>query len=112
VQQGRVRLLGIASPARHPQVPEVPTFKEAGLPDVNLATWIFLMAPTGTPDPVIGLLNKSVNEILRQPDVREKMLAQGLIATGGGVEDIARRLKDEAALWGTVIRNANIRVDQ
>ena len=110
-QQNRVRLLGIASPQRHPQVPEVPTFKEAGLPDVNLATWIFLMAPAGTPDAVVTLLNRHVNEVLKQPDTREKMLAQGLLATGGSVQDIDKRMKDEAVLWGTVIKNANIRIE-
>jgi tripartite-type tricarboxylate transporter receptor subunit TctC len=111
VQQNRVRLLGIAAPQRHPQVPEVPTFKEAGLPDVNLATWIFLMAPAGTPDAVVTLMNRHVNEVLKQPDTRDKMLAQGLLATGGSVQDIDKRMKDEAVLWGTVIKNANIRIE-
>jgi tripartite-type tricarboxylate transporter receptor subunit TctC len=112
VQSGRVRLLGVASNARHPHVPDVPTFKEAGLPDVNLATWIFLMAPAATPDAVVGLLNRTINEILRQPEMREKLLQQGFVQTGGTVEEMAQRMKDEAVLWGTVIRNASIRVDQ
>jgi len=112
VQAGKVRLLGVASNARHPHVPDVPTFKEAGLPDVNLATWIFLMAPAATPDPVVILLNKTINEILRQPDTREKLLAQGFVQTGGSVEEMAARMKAEAVLWGTVIQNANIKIDQ
>jgi tripartite-type tricarboxylate transporter receptor subunit TctC len=112
VQAGKVRLLGVASHARHPHVSDVPTFKEAGLPDVNLATWIFLMAPAATPDAVVNLLNRSINEILRQPDTREKLLQQGFVQTGGTVEEMAQRMKDEAVLWGTVIKNAAIRVDQ
>jgi tripartite-type tricarboxylate transporter receptor subunit TctC len=112
VQAGKVRLLGVASHARHPHVTDVPTFKEAGLPDVNLATWIFLMAPAATPDAVVALLNKTINEILRQPDTREKLLQQGFVQTGGSVEEMAQRMKDEAVLWGTVIKNAGIRVDQ
>jgi tripartite-type tricarboxylate transporter receptor subunit TctC len=111
VQNGKVRLLGVASHARHPQAPEVPTFREAGLADVNLATWIFLMAPAATPDAVVGLLNKTINEILRQPDMREKLLGQGFVQTGGTVEEMAARMRAEAELWGTVIRNANIRID-
>ena len=64
VQTGRVRLLAVASPARHPQAPDVPTFKEAGLPDVNLATWIFLMAPAGTPDAVVAYaLGESITRV-------------------------------------------------
>ena len=112
VAAGKVRLLGVASNARHPHVPDVPTFREAGLPDVNLATWIFLMAPAATPDAVVALLNKSINDILRQPDTREKLLAQGFVQTGGSVEEMAARMKAEAELWGTVIKNANIRIDQ
>lgn len=111
VQQGRVRLLGVASHARHPQAPDVPTFKEAGLPDVNLATWIFLMAPAATPDAVVAQLNRNVNDILNTAEMRDKLLGQGFVATGGTVEAMAARMKAEAELWGTVIRNANIKLD-
>ena len=110
VQTGRVRLLGVASHARHPQVPDVPTFREAGLSEVNLATWIVLMAPAATPDAVVALLNRTINDILRQPDTRDKLLAQGFVQTGGTVEEMTQRMKAEAALWGTVIKNANITV--
>lgn len=110
VQTGRVRLLGVASHARHPHVPDVPTFREAGLSEVNLATWIFLMAPAATPDSVVALLNRTINDILRQPDTRDKLLAQGFVQTGGTVEEMSQRMKAEAALWGTVIKNANITV--
>lgn len=110
VQAGRVRILGVASQARHPHVPDVPTFKEAGLPEVNLATWIFLMAPAATPDAAVALLNRSINDILKMPDTREKLLAQGFVQTGGTVEEMAQRMKAEAVLWGTVIKNAHITV--
>ena len=111
VQQGRVRLLGVASRARHPQAPDVPTFKEAGLPDVNLATWLFLMAPAATPDAVVNLLNRTINDILRTQDMKDKLLQQGFVQTGGTIEEMAARMKAEAELWGKVIRDANIKVD-
>ena len=111
VQQGRVRLLGVASHSRHPHAPDVPTFKEAGLPDVNLATWIFLMAPAATPDAVVAQLNSSINDILKTTEMRDKLLGQGFVPTGGTVEAMAARMKAEAELWGTVIRNANIKLD-
>jgi tripartite-type tricarboxylate transporter receptor subunit TctC len=88
----------------------VPTFKEAGLPDVNLSTWIFLMAPAATPDAVVALLNRTVNDILKQPDTKDKLLQQGFVQSGGSVEEMAQRMKAEATLWGTVIKNANITV--
>lgn len=111
VQTGKVRALAVASHSRHPQAPDVPTFKEAGLPDVNLSTWIFLMAPAKTPDAIVTLLNTMLREILRTPDVQEKLLQQGFIQSGGSVADIAARMKLETDLWGKVIRDANIKID-
>jgi len=111
VQTGRVRLLAVASPARHPQAPDVPTFKEAGLPDVNLSTWVFLMAPAGTPEPVVAQLNKTIREILRTQDMQDKLLQQGFVQSGGTVGELAARMKAETELWGKVIRDANIKLD-
>jgi tripartite-type tricarboxylate transporter receptor subunit TctC len=111
VQQGKVRLLAVASPQRHPHAPDVPTFREAGLADVNLATWIFLMAPAATPDSVVFLLNKTINDILRTVDMKEKLLAQGFVQTGGSVDEMAARMRAETELWGKVIRDANIKID-
>ena len=111
VQTGRVRVLTVASPARHPQAPDVPTFREAGLPDVNLSTWIFLMAPAATPDAIVAQLNKTIRGILLTPDMQEKLLQQGFVQSGGTVEQLAARMKAETELWGKVIREANIKID-
>jgi tripartite-type tricarboxylate transporter receptor subunit TctC len=111
VQQNRVRLLAVASHQRHPHVPEVPTLGQSGLPDVNLATWIFLMAPAATPDSVVILLNNTANEILARPDMKAKLLEQGFVGTGGSIEEMQKRMKNEAQLWGTVIKTAKITVE-
>jgi tripartite-type tricarboxylate transporter receptor subunit TctC len=111
VQQNRVRLLAVASRERHPQVPDVPTLGQSGLPEVNLATWIFLMAPAATPDSVVTLLNKTVNQVLARQEMKDKLLEQGFIGTGGTIEEMQRRMKAEAALWGTVIKEAKITVE-
>jgi tripartite-type tricarboxylate transporter receptor subunit TctC len=111
VQAGRVRFLAVASHSRHPQFPDLPTFKEAGLPDVNLATWIFLMAPAATPDAIVASLNKTILEILATRDMQDKLLQQGFVQAGGTVEQHAARMKVETDLWGKVIRDANIKVD-
>ena len=111
VQTGRVRVLTVASPARHPQAPDVPTFKEAGLPDVNLSTWVFLMAPAGTPDAIVAQLNRTLSEILRTRDMQDKLLQQGFVQSGGTVGELAARMKAETELWGKVIRDANIKVE-
>jgi tripartite-type tricarboxylate transporter receptor subunit TctC len=111
VQTGRVRLLAVASPSRHPQAPDVPTFKDAGLPDVNLSTWVFLMAPAVTSDAVVAQLNRTLREILRTRDMQDKLLQQGFVQSGGTVEELAARMKAETELWGKVIREANIKID-
>lgn len=108
VQAKRVNLLAIAAPQRHPKTPDVPTFKEFGLPDINLSTWIFLMAPAGTPDAVVARLNAAVNEILQRADVKEQLLANGFVPTGGTTADMLKRMDREAAQWGQVIRTAKI----
>ena len=107
-ESGRVKLLAVASHDRHPSLPDVPTLSEAGLPEANLATWIFLMAPAGTPDSVVDLLNKSVNSILQEEDVKKQLLEQGFVPTGGTNTEVLTRMKQEAKLWGEVIRTANI----
>jgi tripartite-type tricarboxylate transporter receptor subunit TctC len=111
VQQNRVRLLAVASHQRHPQVPEVPTLGQSGLPEVNLSTWIFLMAPAATPDAVVVLLNKTANEILARREMKDKLLEQGFIGSGGSIDEMQKRMKNEAQLWGTVIRSAKITVE-
>jgi tripartite-type tricarboxylate transporter receptor subunit TctC len=111
VQQNRVRLLAVASHQRHPHVPDVPTLGQSGLPEVNLATWIFLMAPAATPDSVVMLLNRTANDILARPDMKAKLLEQGFIGTGGSIEEMQKRMKAEAQLWGTVIKAAKITVE-
>lgn len=111
VQSNRVKLLAVASHKRHPHAPNVPTLGESGLPDVNLATWIFLMAPARTPDAVVALLNKNVNEILMTSEMKDKLLGQGFVGTGGTPEEMLSRMKQELTLWGTVIKAANIRID-
>jgi tripartite-type tricarboxylate transporter receptor subunit TctC len=111
VQQGRVRLLAVAAQQRHPQEPSVPTFKEAGLPDVNLSTWIFLMAPAATPDAVVQQLNRATNDILRTDDMRDRLLQHGFVRTGGSIPEMNARMKAEADLWGAVIKNANIKIE-
>lgn len=110
ISAGRLRVLAVASPARYPELPDVPTLQEAGIPGADLSSWFVLMAPTGTPKPVIDVLNRSVNEILRRPEVRERFLKLGLVPMGGSQEYIAGRMQQDSGKWALVIREANIRL--
>lgn len=111
VQAKRVELLAIAAPKRHPVMPDVPTFGELGLPEVNLSTWIFLMAPAATPGPVVAQLNREINQVLQRADVQEQLLSNGFVPTGGSTADMLKRMDKENVLWSEIIKSAHITVE-
>ena len=111
IESKRIRVLAVAGPRRHPVLPDVPTFGEAGLPEVNLATWVFLLAPTGTPDEVVTMLNAAVNQILAGAEVRDKLVSMGFVPTGGTPDDLLKRMNQESVQWGTIIKAARVTVN-
>ena len=78
VKSGRLRPLAIARAARLPDLPQVPTFAEAGMPDFEVGTWNVVMAPLGTPKPIVERLNAALNETLRDPGIRERLIKLGI----------------------------------
>ena len=111
VRSKRVRLLAVAAPKRHPLLPEIPTFGESGLPDVNLVTWVFIMAPADTPDDVVVLLNKAVNQVLSNAEVKNALLDMGFVPTGGTPDEMLKRMHQESAQWSVVIKSGRITLD-
>jgi tripartite-type tricarboxylate transporter receptor subunit TctC len=108
---GRVRVLAIAGPKRFPTLPNVPTLKEAGLPDTDMSSWFVLMAPTGTPAPVIQTLNREVNKALAKPEIRDRLTKLGLVPMGGTPEQLAARMQQDSGKWGAIIRAADVKLD-
>lgn len=108
---GRVRVLAIAAPRRFSTLPDVPTLKESGLPDLDLSSWFVLMAPTGTPPSVVQTLNQEVNKALAKPEIRTRLLKLGLTPMGGTPEQLATRMQQDSGKWGSIIRSANIKLD-
>ena len=111
IKAGKVRALAVASAQRSPMLPDVPTMAEAGLSGFETATNYTLFAPAGTPREIIALLNKETNEVLRQQELRERLLALGIIVSGGTTEAVQARIPAEMSKWAAVIRAANIKVD-
>jgi tripartite-type tricarboxylate transporter receptor subunit TctC len=109
LKAGRVRALAVASRARSPVLPELPTMAEAGVPGVVSATDYALYAPAGTPKEIIALLNREVNAVLEMPDLRAKLAAQGIEAVGGTPESLRAELLEEIVKWGRVIADAKIK---
>jgi len=105
---GRARLLAISAARRAEQMPDVPTFSEAGVPAFKSDTWNAMAAPPKTPAPIIGKLNAVINEALASPDVRAHFAAISMQPIGGAPADLAHLIAAETSRWGEVIRAANI----
>jgi tripartite-type tricarboxylate transporter receptor subunit TctC len=111
VKQNRLRMLAVLSAERSPVFPSVPTLKEEGFPDLEVEVWYAMLAPVGTPQPVVARLNSEVQEILAGNEVRDALAKQGLSPVGGSPERLAELLRTELARWPRVVAKAGIKAD-
>ena len=111
VQSGRLRMLAVMSARRSEAFPDVPTLKEAGLPDLEVETWYAIFAPVGTPNAVVARVNREMNELLKEADVKDVIAKQGLVPEGGTPEVLGERVKRELAAWTRVVKAAGIKAD-
>jgi len=105
---GRMVALAVTSAKRAPQIPEVPSIAESGVPGYDTATWFGLLAPKGTPAAVINRLHGEIIKVLRLPDVENGYLVSGNVATTSRPDDFGAFIKNEIAQWGQVVRDAKI----
>jgi len=108
---GQVRALGIASAQRAPQLPDVPTFIEGGLPEYLMDYWYSLVAPAATPRDLLQRINAATQEAMRAPDVVTGMERAGLLPMTGTVESFTAYAKKESDRWAAVVKAANIRLE-
>ena len=108
VKSGKLRALFIGSAKRHPEFPDVPTLQESGFPGIIADEWWAILAPAGTPKPIVNRLNQEITRVFTQPDVQERLLKLGVEFIGSSPEQVTEFLKSESAKWGEVIRKANI----
>ena len=111
VKAGKLKMLGVLSAERISQMPQVPTFKELGLPKVQVDIWYALMAPKGTPLQVVQSLNQEVNAVLKSPDVVANLAKQGIDAGGGTSQRMSETLLAELKRWPPVVKAAQIKAD-
>ena len=110
VKGGRVRPIAVMSTTRSPALPDVPTTAELGQPKLLSSTWFALLAPQGTPAPILDRVNADVNEILKDPDVRKRLSEMGASPLGGTRKQLADHLAAETVKWGHVVRDAKIQI--
>jgi tripartite-type tricarboxylate transporter receptor subunit TctC len=111
VKSGKLRVLAAASAQRNRLLPEVPTFAELGYPKVAVSLWYGLLAPSGTPRPVIDRLSRETRKVLESADIREKLLAQGAEPMPGSPEAFASFMQEESAKWAPVVKHAGVKLD-
>jgi tripartite-type tricarboxylate transporter receptor subunit TctC len=111
IRSGKLRVLAAASAQRNRLLPEVPTFAELGYPKIAVSLWYGLLAPAGTPRPVIDQLNREIVKALESPDVRERLQAQGAEPMPGTPEAFTAFMQEEMAKWAPVVKQAGVKLD-
>jgi tripartite-type tricarboxylate transporter receptor subunit TctC len=106
IESGKLRMLAIAGPERHPQIPQVPTMGEAGYPDVEMAQWFGVFGPAGLAAPVVNKLNAEFVKALRSEEVRQVLLPQGSVVIPGPPEDLAAMVRRDIVRLGDLVRES------
>lgn len=108
IKAGRVRALGVTSTKRNPQVPEVPTFAEAGVPGFDVTGWYGICTQSKVPQPILTKLNQDLNKVLNGAALRKRLEDQGVEVRPSTPEQFVEHVKKEIAKWTKVVRDANL----
>jgi tripartite-type tricarboxylate transporter receptor subunit TctC len=111
VRQGKLRILGAATPRRAPYLPDVPTFAEQGFPGFETSTWFALFAPRGTPGEIVEQLNGYVRDLARDADASKRLTANFIDPATMTASEFADLVKADAAKWERIVRDAGIKID-
>jgi tripartite-type tricarboxylate transporter receptor subunit TctC len=106
---GKLRLIAVTTPRRLPQFAEVPTVSESGLPGFEFNSWATVVAPAGTAKEIITRLNAEIVKALATPDVRDKLVAQGLTPRGSSPEELRRATREQLARYAMLMKQAGIK---
>src|SRR3989454_12558007 len=108
---GKLRLIAVTTPRRLPQFAEGPTGSGSGLTGFEFNSWATVLAPAGTPKEVVARLNAEIVQALAAPDVREKLIAQGLTPRGSSPEDLRQATREQLARYATLMKQAGIKLE-
>ena len=106
----KVKALAVSTAERSPYLPDLPTLKESGI-DVDADAWMGLIAPGGTPKPIVDAINKDVVAIIKMPEVKDKLALQLMVPVGSSPEEFRKRIDSEVDRWGPVIKAADIKIN-
>ncbi|MCZ2496365.1 tripartite tricarboxylate transporter substrate binding protein [Xylophilus sp. Kf1] len=111
IKAGQVRPIAVSSAQRSPAFPEVPTLIESGVKDFVFDSWLGLLAPARTPRPVIDRLNQALQEVLKTPEMRERLAGLGIVPTPGTPEEFGRQIAADLQANKAIVKAADIRID-
>jgi tripartite-type tricarboxylate transporter receptor subunit TctC len=111
IREGRLRALAVTSRVRTPIAPDLPTMIEGGVPDYEVTTFNGIVAPAGTPDAIIRLLNATINEGLRTPDMQASIHNLGAVSNPASPEEFGAFIAAEGRKWTAVAKAANVHID-
>jgi tripartite-type tricarboxylate transporter receptor subunit TctC len=111
IKAGRLRALAVTGRDRSALLPEVPTLAESGLPGYEAGSWYGILAPAGTPGAIVARLNAEINAAIRQPEVRERLAAEGAEVVGGTPEQFAAHIRGELGRTKKLVREAGLRIE-
>lgn len=111
IKADRIRVLGTGGARRAPQLPDVPTISEAGVPGFEAMTWFGLLAPAQTPRPILKQLHGVLTTVVHRPETRAQFLAQGADPVGSTPEEFAALIRRESARYAQVVKDSGARVD-
>ena len=111
VKAGKLKALAVSTLKRSAAFPDVPTVQETGVPDFEVDSWYAMFVPARTPQPVIDRLNRTLNTIVAEPGIRDKLLAQGAEGVGGTPQTLTRIVAAEIPKWAKLAKDANIKAD-
>ncbi len=111
VRAGRLKALAVTTAKRSPELPDVPTIAEAGVPGYEATSWFGMFAPAGTPAPVVAKLNAALLKVLADPEVKKKLAEQGAEPHGEKPEQFAAFIRAEADKWSQVVKQSGASAD-
>jgi tripartite-type tricarboxylate transporter receptor subunit TctC len=111
IKAGKLKGLAVTHAKRNPALPDVPTIAEAGAPGAESGSWIALLAPAGTPKPVIDKVAADVKEAVESPEVREKLIAQGAVPQASTPAELQKLIDADRARYGKIIRDKGLKAE-
>jgi tripartite-type tricarboxylate transporter receptor subunit TctC len=111
VPAGRLKALAVTTAKRAPQLPDVPTLQEAGVPGYDASVWLALLGPAGMPRDIVTRLNTEIGKLMADPETRKTLIDAGVEPTPSTPEEMAEYLQQELTRWGKVVKDADIHLE-